>query len=367
MLGLEGLPYLSQHLPGISGRLRERLEDFWVEEIPAYEPCGYGEHTFVRITKRGLTSTQVRDRLARLFGLQPREIGMAGLKDRWAVTTQTFSLPRIPPEEAVARLQEAYPDLVVHEARRHTNKLKPGHLRGNRFRIVVRHAQPQDAFERAQQIARFLRETGIPNYYGPQRFGRYGDNADRGRALLEGRLRLRDRWLRRFLLSALQAALFNLYLAERIHRGWFSRLLVGDIAKKADTGGLFLVEDPEGELPRYQRGEIHFTGPMYGYRLWRAQHQAGALEEAILQQQGLTWEAFRRARVRGTRRLGRLWVNDLQVTSTPEGHLVFTFTLPKGAFATAVLREFFRNDAVFATWTREEATSGDEEDVDQSA
>ncbi len=352
MLGsTEGLPYISAHLPGLRGHLRTRPEDFQVEEIPAYAPSGQGEHTFVRITKRGLTSTEVRDRLAQLFGLSPHDIGMAGLKDRHAVATQTFSIPRVDPEEAVKRIQAAYPDLQVHHAARHTNKLKPGHLKGNRFRVVVRNPEPDDALERARAIAEYLRRVGVPNYYGPQRFGRYGDNAQRGLALLEGRLRLRDRWLRRFLLSALQAALFNAYLARRVQQGWFTQLLRGDIAKKADTGGLFIVENPDQEAPRYQRGEIHFTGPMYGYRLWRAEHEAGRLEEQVLQQHGLSWEAFRRVRLRGTRRLGRLWLQDLHVESTPEGHLVFSFTLPKGAFATTVLREFLRDERLLTAFT----------------
>ncbi len=338
------LPRVAEHLPGIRGEIRARPEDFQVEEIPAYPPSGEGPHTFVRITKRSLTSTEVRDRLARLFGLHPREVGMAGLKDRDALTTQYFSLPGVDPEEAVRRIREAYPDLVVHHAVRHTNKLKTGHLRGNRFRIVVRNPEPGDAAARAEAIARYLRRVGVPNYYGPQRFGRYGDNAERGRALLLGTLRVRDRWLRRFLLSAYQSALFNLYLAERVRRGGFFRLLQGDIAKKADTGGLFLVEDPRQEQPRYQRGEIHFTGPMYGYRMWQARDEAGRLEEDILAREGLRLEDFRRGKLKGTRRVGRLWVPDLTVHSAPEGHLVLTFTLPKGAFATAVLREFLRDE-----------------------
>ncbi len=348
MLSLEDvwvrLPRVSEHLPGWQGEFRSRPEDFQVEEVPAYFPSGEGPHTFVRITKKGLTSTEVRDRLARLFGVHPGDIGMAGLKDREAVTTQTFSIPQVAPEEAVRRIREAYPDLVVHDAARHRNKLKPGHLRGNRFRIVIRNPRPADAPSRARTIADYLRRVGVPNYYGPQRFGRHGDNAERGRALLLGHLRVRDRWLRKFLLSAYQSALFNLYLAERVRRGWFFRILQGDIAKKADTGGLFLVDDPEQEQPRYEGGEVHFTGPMYGYRLWQAQGEPGALEAAILQREGVTLEAFRRGKLKGTRRVGRLWLSDLTVETLPDGSLALAFTLPKGAFATAVLREFLRDD-----------------------
>lgn len=351
------LPYISAHLPGITGRLREHPEDFVVDEIPAYAPCGYGEHTFVRITKCNLTSTELRERLARLFGLNPQDIGMAGLKDRRAVTTQYVSLPRIDPETARLRIAEAYPDLTVHEARRHTNKLKPGHLRGNRFRITVRGIAPGDA-ERAQAIAAYLRRIGVPNYYGPQRFGRYGDNAERGRALLMGNLRIREKWLRRFLLSAYQSHLFNRYLALRIQEGHFTHLLRGDIAKKADTGGLFVVEDPEREHPRYERGEIHFTGPIYGYKLWMAEDAAGALEARVLEEEGLTLTMFRKVHLQGTRRLGRLWLADLTITQPEPDVLVFAFTLPKGAYATAVLREFLREHLDVRSWEEETEDDG---------
>jgi len=315
------LPYISAHLPGIGGQLRSQPDHFLVEEVPLYEPAGHGPHTFLWITKEGTTSTWVRDQLARVLGVRKEEIGMAGLKDRHAVTTQAFSVPGVPPEEALARAQAELP-VQVHWARRHTNKLKSGHLLGNRFRITVVNAVP-DAGERARAIAAFLRRVGVPNYYGEQRFGHDGDNAERGKEVLLGR-GPRDRWLRRFLISAYQASLFNRYLARRVRQGLFTQLLVGDIAKKADTG-LFVVEDPAVEQSRYERGEIHFTGPMYGYKMWQAEGLAGTLEEEVLAEEELVLGDFRKARVKGTRRVGRLWLADLQVEEVGPGRLVFTF------------------------------------------
>jgi len=342
---LRDLPRVAQAWPPIPARLRVRPEDFVVEELPAYEPAGYGAHTFLRFTKRGLTTAAVRERLAAAFGLKPEDIGVAGLKDRHAVTTQTISVPLPQPEEVLRRAQAALPEVTFHGAWAHPHKLRTGHLRGNRFRIVARDVPP-DAWARTQAIAAHLRRVGVPNYYGPQRFGRKGDNPARGRSVLQGR-GPRKKWLRLLLISAYQAALFNRYLARRVQTGAFERLLQGDIAKKSDTGGMFVVQDPEAELERYQRGEIHFTGPIFGYRMWRPEHEAGQLEAAILAEEGLTWEDFRRARVKGTRRVGRVWLADLQIEPGPEpGTLRFSFTLPKGAYATTVLREFFGDEAI---------------------
>ncbi len=339
------LPRIAHDWPPIPARLRVQPEDFVVEEIPAYEPAGHGAHTFLRLTKRGLTTAAVRERLAAAFGVQPEDIGIAGLKDRHAVTTQTISVPWPDPDEALRRAQAALPEVTFHWARAHPHKLRTGHLRGNRFRILARDVPP-DGLARAQAIAAHLRAVGVPNYYGPQRFGREGDNPARGRAVLQGR-GPRKKWLRLLLISAYQAALFNCYLARRVAAGLFTRLLRGDIAKKADTGGMFVVQDPDAEHARYRRGAIHFTGPIFGYKMWRAEADAGALEASILAAEGLTWEDFRRARVKGTRRLGRVWLADLVVAPGPEpGTLQFAFTLPKGAYATTVLREFFGDEAV---------------------
>ncbi len=180
----------------------------------------------------------------------------------------------------------------------------------------------------------------MPNFYGVQRFGMHGDNAQQGLAVLEGR-GPRKLWLRRFVLSALQSALFNLWLAERMRQGWFGELLVGDIAKKTDTGGLFLVEDAAAERPRFERGEITYTGPIYGSRMRWAEGEPGALEHRILEEAGIALEALRRAHLDGTRRAARLLLHGLDIEPHPEG-LLFSFTLPKGAYATTLLREFIK-------------------------
>ncbi len=337
-------PFITADLPGIGGEIKADPAHFVVEEIPLYEPAGYGEHVYVRLTREGWTTRALQKRLASLFGLREVDVGYAGLKDKHARVTQTFSLLLRDVDEATVadRIQKALPVEVVW-AQRHRNKLKAGHLLGNRFRIVVLHPRPE-SMAQTEVIAQALQARGLPNYYGRQRFGLNGDNARRGREALLGR-GPRERWLRRFLLSAYQAALFNVWLAERIRRGWFERLLTGDIAKKTDTGGLFEVMDAAVESPRFQRGEITYTGPIYGARMRWASGEPGELERMVLETAGVTSEMLRQARLDGSRRLARLLLSDLSFEPYPNG-LLFTFTLPKGAYATTALREFMKVEAI---------------------
>jgi tRNA pseudouridine13 synthase len=336
------LPFITADLPGIGGEIKVEPAHFVVEEVPLYEPRGEGEHIYVCLTREGWTTRALQKRLTNLFGLREVDVGCAGLKDKHARVTQTFSLLLRDANEATVahRIQEDLPIEVVW-ARRHRNKLRRGHLLGNRFRIIVLKPEPE-AMAQTEAIAQALQSHGLPNFYGVQRFGIEGDNAQRGREVLLGR-GPRERWLKRFLLSAYQAALFNAWLTERIRRGWFERLLTGDIAKKTDTGGLFEVMDAEVELSRFQQREITYTGPIYGARMRWASGEPGELEQSVLEAAEATTEMLRRARLDGSRRPARLFLDDLSIEPHPKG-LLFTFTLPKGAYATTLLREFMKTE-----------------------
>ncbi|MEZ4862081.1 MAG: tRNA pseudouridine(13) synthase TruD [Caldilineaceae bacterium] len=341
------IPYLTGALPGIGGQLRATAEHFIVEELPLYEPVGEGQHLYVNLTKSGLTTKDVQRALERRFGLPQGAVGFAGLKDKYARTTQTFSIP-VDPRAAVdgasvaQQIAEQLP-VTVNWTRLHKNKLKAGHLLGNRFRILVTDlALPMpEAIERAQAIAQALKQRGIPNFFGAQRFGHHGANVAKGLGILQGSYRERNSWLRKFLVSSYQSYLCNRYLARRIEMGAFDRLLAGDVAKKYATGGMFDVVDVEAEQPRYTAHEISFTAPLLGAKLWAAKDEAGALEAAIAAESPVTQEMWQKARVDGTRRMGRLLASDLQISQHELG-IVFDFSLPKGAFATTVLREFMK-------------------------
>jgi tRNA pseudouridine13 synthase len=340
---VDTMPFVTADLPGIGGQIKVAPAHFVVEEIPLYDPVGEGGHVYVRLTREGWTTPALQARLTDLFDLRRVDVGCAGLKDKRARVTQTFSLLLPTADEAeVARRIEGALRVEVAWVRRHRNKLKVGHLLGNRFRIVLVRPAP-DAATRGQTIARALQARGVPNYYGAQRFGINGDNALRGWEVLMGR-GPRKRWLRRFLLSAYQSALFNAWLAERMRRGWFDCLLTGDIAKKTDTGGLFDVTDIEAERPRFQRREITYTGPIYGARMRRAGGQPGELEREILEAAGVTTAMLRQAQLKGSRRTARLFPWELGVKRHSDG-LLCTLALPKGAYATTVLREFMKGPA----------------------
>jgi len=348
--GSAGRPYITAELPGIGGRIKAEPSHFVVEEVPLYEPCGEGEHVYVRIVREGLATRELQLKLAKLFGLPPSGVGAAGLKDKHARTTQTFSIhlpdPRISPNDVARKIEEALP-VKVEWAERHTNKLRTGHLRGNRFRVRITEIplDPEEALRRAEAIAEALKERGVPNYYGEQRFGTDARNAERGRKILLGQDEpKRSRWTRKLLLSAYQAHLFNEWLALRVERGLFAQLLEGDIGQVLATGGLFEVRDVEAERPKFEQGEIAYTGPVYGAKMRWAQGLPGELEREVFEREGLVPEMLKAAKLRGSRRPGRLPLRELQLAMHPEG-LLLEFELPKGAYATALLREFLKVDS----------------------
>ena len=193
------LPYSTGDLPGIGGQLRASADHFIVEELPLYEPQDEGQHLYVNLTKVGLTTKEVQRQLERLFGLRQGTVGFAGMKDKHARTTQTFSLnvglqPAIFSEEAAQRIRTQLP-VTVNWARFHKNKLQTGHLLGNRFQITVVDlaVSVEEALVRSSVIAARLQQRGVPNYFGPQRLGLAGVNANRGLEILLGQKQVHDR------------------------------------------------------------------------------------------------------------------------------------------------------------------------------
>lgn len=341
------LPYLTEKIPGIGGILRSMPEDFRVEERPLYLPCGSGEHLYLKVTKRGLPTPQMVSRFASVLGIKARSIGVAGLKDARAVTTQMVSVQGISPE-AVGRLSLDEHILAVEVLGRHRNRLRTGHHAGNSFRLVIRKVQPCAA-ESVSAILTELSRRGVPNFFGPQRQGRKGLNYKVGATLLrnEGRRAGMPRSKRLWYLHSYQSHLFNRVLSRRLDR--IDRILPGDWAMKHVNGACFPVENAEAEQPRADSFEISPTGPLFGSRSPWASGEAGAIEIAAVAELGDTPESLREAAAacgfRGERRPLRAPLKDLD-WSLAGDVLTLSFILPPGSYATSVLREVMKTQSL---------------------
>ncbi len=395
-------PYLTADIPGIGGMIKESSEDFRVTEIPLYLPCGEGEHIYAELEKRGITTLEAIRRISRALNLQERDIGYAGQKDSKGITRQTVSLPRVRPEQVMSL---DIPGIRILSAIPHRNKLKLGHLAGNRFALAVR-GVPSDAAARTEAVFEVLAHRGLPNFFGPQRYGIQGNSHLIGRALLAGNHKAAcdaiigdpaavsdDRWqsaiaaylagelaeslrlfphscrterellqrlaarpdayekalhalnprLRSLYLSAWQSALFDLVLAERLHS--IDEVEEGDLAWKHANGACFLVADPAVEAPRAAAFEISPSGPLFGASMTWPVGEPGKREERALTSEGLTpagpaggWPS----RLDGARRPLRVPISDPSVRQ--DGDTLFLgFSLPKGSYATAVLREVVKD------------------------
>lgn len=339
------LPYLTRGIPGIGGIIRAEPDDFRVEELPLYLPCGEGEHLYLRVTKRGFSTPEMVKMFASVLGVKAQRIGVAGLKDARAVTTQYVSVQGAHPD-AIARLTRDPRIVAVEVLGRHRNRLRTGHHAGNRFRLVVRHIRP-DAAPLVTAVLDELSRRGVPNYFGLQRQGRRGSNYQTGAALLRdagGRRRM-SRSQRLWFLHAYQSFLFNQIVAARIES--LDRVMAGDWAMKHANGACFHVEQAEIEQPRAAAFEISPTGILFGSRAPWASGEPGDIERKVVEEAGETPEALQRAGrecgFRGERRALRVKPADV-AWSIENGALMLECTLPPGAYATNVLRELMKAD-----------------------
>lgn len=341
------LPYLTAQVPGIGGRLKDQPEDFVVEEIPAYEPSGSGEHLFLWIEKKDLPHDLMLRRLSKILDVSSNDIGTAGIKDRRAVTRQSVSVPA----RCADRVDQLNgDDLRVLRAERHGNKLRTGHLRGNRFSIVVR-GVAADAEPNAAAVVERLQQSGFPNYYGDQRFGIDGQTLSLGLDLLAGKKAPRDilyqkrKFLLRLALSSVQSDLFNKALTLRLQDGLLTTVLPGDVMEVIESGGKFVAEDVVREQARLDAGETAITGPMFGVKMLSPHSVAAEREASLLDQSGLKMADFANYAqlLSGARRSFLIRPGGLTF-AVAEAGMRFEFTLPPGTYATVLLRELMKSD-----------------------
>ena len=327
--------------PPATGRIRVEPEDFRVEELLGFEPDGAGGHVLLEVEKRGANTSWVAAQLARAAGVHPRDVGHSGQKDRHAVTSQSFSLPwpaSAPVDPCIAYSGEGYRVLAVN---RHGRKLRPGSHRGNRFtiRVMDLFGDPSDIAARMLRLA----EAGVPNYFGPQRFGREGANLERARDWAERGVPPRDRAQRGFALSAARGKIFNDVLAERVRRGDWNQLLPGEAVMLDGRRSFFHADAIDAALQeRCQRLDVHPSGPLWGRKASPVEGEALAIEEAVVASEAALQALLEAAGLEHERRSLRLPVRGLQ-WQVGEGTLTMTFELPRGTFATAVLHEILRD------------------------
>lgn len=331
---IDALPY-AYGGPVIEGTLRAQAADFRVDEILGFEPSGVGEHAFLLIEKEGSNTEWVARQLAVAADVAPMVVGFAGMKDRHAITRQTFTvqLPgRIDPDWAALEI----PGVRVLAATRHNRKLKRGAHRGNRFRIRLRNVRgDHDAVD--ARVA-MLRERGVPNYFGEQRFGRDGQNVALAQALFAGKRMPRPQ--RSIALSAARSTLFNHLLAARISAANWDSALEGDVWMLGGTHAIFGPEAWSDALAqRLASLDIHPTGPMWGRGELRSSGATQALERATIEAHSALARGLEQAGLEQERRALRLAIGDLTHVWESDDVLMVEFSLGSGAFATTVLRE----------------------------
>jgi tRNA pseudouridine13 synthase len=327
--------------------------DFTVEEIPLYTFSGEGEHLVLKVRKKELTTWEMLDIISGYIGIRRRDIGYAGLKDKHAMTIQYISLPVKFSEELDSFTHDK---IKILETTRHNNKIRVGHLKGNRFHIRMKKVLGVQK-DKLDSVLGWIKANGVPNYFGGQRFGTDGNNWEDGKKLIEGKLRIRDRKTREFLIGSYQSYLFNNWLSKRIEisllldkfseseteellgltkgllegsksQSSFFKLLQGDLMMHYPYGRVFHIENLAEEAERFADKDIAPTGLLPGIKVKRAEGSAREIEmqyDEEIKQSG----ARRYAWIQGTE-IKKKYIEE-------RAHYELGFVLPKGSYATNVL------------------------------
>ena len=299
---------------GASAVLKLHNDDFRVTELPLQLPSGAGEHVWVEVEKHGANTAFVAQQLAEAAGVQEWDVGYAGLKDRYAITRQWFSI-YLPKGETPDLTQLQHPEFKVLAQSRHVKKLRPGDLAGNQFRIVLREVTgSRDAIEANLQA---IAAQGVPNYFGAQRFGFDGGNVEQGRAMLAREIRVRNPKKKGLYLSAVRSFVFNEVLAQRIAQGLWGRTLAGDVMDEAGRP----------------------TGPLWGRGRVSSKDEAQALENSVAARHATLCDGMEHAGLDQERRALVASPQELAWEWPQRDQLVLSFSLPPGTYATSVLEE----------------------------
>ena len=351
--------YALDHAP-IDFHFRQNANDFVVKEIPLYEFSGEGEHLILHIRKKNLSTFEMVGAIARYLGIKQKEIGYAGLKDKHALTYQYISLPR-KYEEQMKSFE--HPNIKILESTYHNNKIRMGHLKGNRFFIRVKKVSPTAAVKIKEALGA-IEQMGMPNFFGYQRFGNDGNNHIQGEKIAKGEKKERNPKLRKLLVSAYQSHLFNLWLSKRIEisklvasfsvaelepllnlprieleklkkQQHIFKLLSGDVMQHYPYGRLFEFDGDEEEAKRFIKRDIAPTGVLSGKRAKLASEYAWLIEKDFVEDIAAD----------GQRRYAWVFPEDIEGRYVEEeAWFEFNFSLPKGSYATVFLEEIAKKE-----------------------
>lgn len=312
-------------------------EDFQVEEILGFEPSGEGEHCFLWVEKTDWNTNDVARHFADQLGIRKRLVSHCGLKDKDAVTRQWFSI-HLPGQESPSADDLETEGIRILKIDRNRRKLHRGSHDGNRFTIRLRDCQcSREAVETRWEK---MISQGVPNYFGPQRFGRDGNNVRQARELLSGQIEVRDRLVRGLLISAARSYLFNLVVATRVEQGTLSTPLDGEVFGFPDNRSLVLPHNLHGdEIARVASGALELTAPLWGEGEMLSVNEVRRLELEIVSQESDLASDLEKLNLRQERRVIRLTPQMATLAWENETELVLHFDLPKGTYATTVLRE----------------------------
>lgn len=346
----------------IDFHFKQTPRDFVVEEIPLYEFSGDGEHLILFIRKKSLTTNEMIGKIARFLGIKNKEIGYAGLKDKHAMTKQYISVHK-KYEEALESFD--IDGIKILSKTYHNNKLRIGHLAGNRFYIKLKKVTPTAA-QKIDEALKNIERFGMPNFFGYQRFGNDGDNHILGEKLAKGLAKERNPRVKKLLINAYQSHLFNLWLSRRLEINSLVesfkleeleellnlpnnevkkmklqkhpfKLINGDIMEHCPKGRLFEFDTNEQDLERFNKREISITGLLTGKKVKYAQSFSFEIEKEYIDE----------VNVDGARRFAWIYPSDIEGRfNQVEAQYEMNFTLPKGSYATVLIEEIAKRKLI---------------------